>query len=446
MRRHISNATYGVLDYVSYPLGMLVAAPIVLHQIGAAEYGLWMVSTAIVSAGGIIASGFCDAAIQRTAQFRGSVQPRRIAKTVRSLLAINVLLGCAGALVIWILAPAAARHLATSPRISVHECIVCCRIAAVLILIRSLEAVPVSIQRAFEDYRGTVQISAAVRLLTLGAAAIVVCACGGRAISIMLVTAALLATGTVLQFRNLSRFVSASLWPTFRTEETRTLLQVGLFVWVQALGSVLFRQFDRVLLGVSLGAGAVAAYSLCIQLAEPLFGLTASGLSFFFPYLSGRSSTLSPHALRQTILKALLCNFLLVTAGAGFLLIFGNRLLQLWAGRSIAHRGGPILPLIIIASALSGLSVTGVYAAQGLGLFRTIACVNLGNRAALFLLMLHLLRTGGVHGLAVARVLYGAAALLVYVPLLRRFNPWTTTAKVITSLPLPAEMERGVQP
>src|ERR1700761_2002130 len=125
MRRHISNATYGVVDYVSYPLGMLIAAPIVLHQIGAAEYGLWMVSTAIVSAGGIIASGFCDAAIQRTAKFRGVAEHRGIARTVRSLLAINLCLGCVAALIISALAPMAARHLAVSPLISSQECIAC---------------------------------------------------------------------------------------------------------------------------------------------------------------------------------------------------------------------------------------------------------------------------------------------------------------------------------
>jgi O-antigen/teichoic acid export membrane protein len=444
MRRHISNATYGVVDYVSYPLGMLIAAPIVLHKIGAAEYGLWMVSTAIVSAGGIIASGFCDAAIQRTAQLRGAAEPQEIARTVRSLLAINLCLGCIAALIIWASAPMAARHLALSPLISPQECIACLRIAAVLTLVRALEAVPVSIQRAFEDYRGTVQISTAVRLLTLGFA-IIVSVSGGRSPSIMRVTAALLAAGTLLQFRKLRRFVSPPLWPSFRGHETSTLLRVGFFVWIQALGSVIFRQFDRILLGVSLGAEAVAPYSLCIQLSEPLFGLTASGLSFLFPYLSGRSSTLSPDVLRHTVIKAFLCNLLFVGTGAGLLLVTGNRLLQLWAGRFVAHSAASILPFIIIGSALSGLSVTGTYAAQALGLFRAVAFINLGSRAALLLLMFRLLHHGGVHGLAVARMLYGFATLLVYLPRLRQFTGHSMTSRFTRSLGLGPGIERGVQ-
>ena len=93
MRKHLTNAAFGVLDYVSYPVGMLLVAPIVLHKLGASEYGLWMIATALISAGGIVASGFCDANIQRVAHLRGSGQPDRIPHTMRSMLGINLVLG-----------------------------------------------------------------------------------------------------------------------------------------------------------------------------------------------------------------------------------------------------------------------------------------------------------------------------------------------------------------
>ena len=58
MRSHLSNATYGVLDYAAYPMAMLLAAPTLLHHLGISQYGVWVVCTAAVSTGGIIASGF----------------------------------------------------------------------------------------------------------------------------------------------------------------------------------------------------------------------------------------------------------------------------------------------------------------------------------------------------------------------------------------------------
>ena len=112
--RHLTNAIYGILDYASYPFGMLLAAPIILHKLGASEYGLWMIATAIVSAGGIIASGFCDANIQRVARLRGSGEPTRLCKQFVAIMGINLVLGLTIAFGVWIAAPLAARHIAVS--------------------------------------------------------------------------------------------------------------------------------------------------------------------------------------------------------------------------------------------------------------------------------------------------------------------------------------------
>jgi O-antigen/teichoic acid export membrane protein len=417
MRRHLSNAVYGVLDYASYPLGMLLVAPIVLHKLGASEYGLWMIATAVVSAGGIIASGFCDANLQRVARLRGSGEIASVVETVRSMFGINLVFGFTIAVAVWIAAPFAARHIAVSRLTPVSECLACIRIASVLILVRAIESVGASTHRAFEQYRRTVQISTAVRLLTLASAALLTLM-GRRTVSILLATGIFLALGTYMQFRELRTFLGpVNLWPTFQAEDTRALLGFGVFVWLQTLGGVVFGQLDRILLGVSLGALAVAPYALCIQFAQPIFGLTASGLHFLFPYLSGRAGTISNSALKRTLLKAFACNLLLVVCGAGLLLLLGDRLIRLWAGPAVANSAAGIFVPIVLGSALMGLSVTGTYAMQALGLFRTVALISLCGRAAMLAPMVYFLHHMGLHGLAMARVFYGAIALLVYVPL-----------------------------
>lgn len=215
MRRHLTNAVYGVLDYASFPFGMLIAAPVILHKLGAAEYGLWMIATAFVSAGGIIASGFCDANIQRVARLRSSGGIVSAVETVRSMLGINLVLGFTVALGVWIAAPFAAHRIAVSRLTPPSECLMCLRIASGLILVRAIESVAVSTHRAFEQYRGTVQISTVVRLLTLASAALLALL-GRRTASILLATSACMVVGTYLQFRGLRSLLGAvSLWPTF---------------------------------------------------------------------------------------------------------------------------------------------------------------------------------------------------------------------------------------
>ena len=423
MRRHLTNAAYGVLDYASYPLAMLVVAPIVLHKLGAYEYGLWTIATAVVSTGGIVASGFTDANIQRVARLRGTGAVDSMAHAVRSMLGINLVLGSVLAAGVAFAAPLAARSVTVSHPDRLHECLISLWIASVLILVRAIESVCVSTQRAFEQYRQSVQINTAVRWFTLGSAAALVLL-GQRTVSILVVTAVSLMAGTWMQFLQARKLLGhAALWPVFQPHETRILLGFGVFTWIQALGTVIFGQFDRVLLGVSLGAAAVAPYSLCVQFTQPLFGLTASGLQFLFPYLSGRIGVLSTAALKRTLFQAFCCNALLVASGASLLLLFGERLIRLWAGAAIAHEAAAILPLIVLGTAMMGLSVTGTYAMLALGQFRVVALLNLSARAAMLLMMAYLIHRNGLRGLVACRVLYGISGLLLYIPLLHRLKP-----------------------
>ena len=446
MRRHFSNAAFGALDYVSYPLGMLLVAPIVLHRLGAAEYGLWMIATSVVSAGGIIASGFCDACIQRVSHLRATDELNAIPRAVQSMLAINVSLGIVLAIGIWIAAPYAASRIAVASVTPAAECLIALRISSVLILFRAVESVGVGVQRAFGRYRATVQISTVVRLLTLAAAALLAFF-GFRTVSILIATGLFLIAGTFVQLRQASELLrGATLRPRFQLDEANLLLRRGVFVWLQAMGAVVFGQLDRILLGTYLGALAVAPYSLCVQFAHPNYGLTASALNFLFPYLSGRAATHTRAELRGTLLKAFACNAILVACPAALLLIFGQQLIRLWAGPVVAQSAAQILPPIVLGSAFVGLGVTGTYALQALGLFRTVAYVSLVGRAAMLLMMVVMLRHAGLQGLATSRLFYGSISLLVYLPLMQELKPGSQTGEAVIPLRLASEAQEGSKP
>jgi O-antigen/teichoic acid export membrane protein len=434
MRAHLSNAAFGVLDYAAYPIGMLLVAPVVLHKLGPAEFGVWTVATAAVSTGGIIASGFGDANIQLVAKLRGSCAQDAMGNAVRCMVGINLALGTLLMLVGWFLSPYVASHVTASDAALQHACLLSLQIASLLMLVRALESVCISTQRAFERYGAAVRISMSVRLLTLALAAVLACMGHGTA-GIMEVTAVLMVLGTCVQFLRLRALLGGtSLRPAFDRAALRALFGFGIFSWLQAIAGVVFGQVDRLLLGVSLGAVTVASYALCVQLAQPVFGLTASCLHFLFPYLSGRVGSISAAELNRKVRKAFACNLLLVSLGTALLLTLGVRVLRAWAGEAIAQAAAPVFPLIVIGSALLGLSVTGTYALLALGRVRTVAWFSIGGGASMLLLMWWLLPRSGVHGLALARLCYGSFSLLLYLPLLRnlfafRLIPATTASE-----------------
>ena len=424
MRKHLTNATFGVLDYVSYPIAMLLVAPIVLRRLGASEYGLWILCASVISAGGILASGFCDAAMQRIARLRGVGKVETAAGTVRALFTINLVSGLLFAIFVWFAAPIAANHMAAyhlGPYrlTSVKECVVSLRMSGAWIVFRALESVGVIAHRAFEEYRYSVQISVATRLFTLASAALLA-SMGHRVPSILLATGLALAVGVFFQFRGLrTYFGPVSLLPTFDRQELGLLVRPGMFVWIQSACGVIFGQLDRILLAVSFGAAALAPYAVCVQFAAPIFGLSASGLHFLYPLMSRKAPNASGAMLQRLVAKSFACNLLIVVVPSVALLALGGRAIHLWSGSAITRQSLAILPGVVLGTALWGLSVTGTYTMQALGRFRTVALLNIGGRICALFLLVYLLRHRGLEGVVLARVFYGATALLVYIPLLR---------------------------
>lgn len=417
MKAHLANAGYGVLDYAAYPIGMLLVAPIVLRNMGAAQYGIWAIVTAAVSTGSIIASGFGDANIQHVSSQRGLGRQDDLLRTVRCMIGINLVLGTALALVAWTLAPLAARHIVPSQGALQQDCLWSLRIASLLLWLRTMESVCISTQRAFQRYGAAVRVSILARLLSLAAAAALTYL--SHSVASMVAAAAVLSLlGTCLQFADLRRLLpSTSLAPAWDRDAMKALLGFGVFSWLQAVSTVVFSQADRIFLGVSLGAVAVASYALCTQLAQPIWGFAASGLHFLFPHLAERSAVQSSSGTRRAVLIAFACNLLFVTVAAATLMLFGERILRSWAGADIARSSVAIFPIIIWSSALLGLNVTATYALLAFGRVRTITWLNLAAGATMLLLMFWLVPRLGTYGLALARLCYGSITLLLYLPL-----------------------------
>jgi O-antigen/teichoic acid export membrane protein len=422
MKAHLSNAICGVLDYAAYPVGMLLAAPLLLHHLGVAQYGVWVVATAAVTTGSIIASGFGDAAIQHVASIRGQGNTDNLVHAVRSMVGINLILGVFLASISWAMAPLIARHVTFANPNLRTICLSSLRIGSPLMLVRAIESVCISTQRAFERYGAAVRVSIIARLLTL-VAAVVLAWRNFEVTGIMIGTAVLLVLGTIVQLIRLKQHLGASsLMPSFDRDATKALFNFGAFSWLQAVTGVMFTQADRLILGVSLGATAVTSYVLCVQISQPIYGLAASGLHFLFPYLAGRYAVVDTAALKKTILIAFGVNLLFVGFGTAIVLMFGRQVLNAWMGPTIAMSSSGVLGPVTWSFALLGLSVTGYYALLAFGRVRAVTLINIGGGTVMLLMMILALHRTSIHGVAMARLCYGLITLLMYYPLTQLLN------------------------
>ena len=439
MREHLANAAWGVLDYAAYPIGMLLVAPVILRNMGAAQYGIWTVATAIVSIGSIIAAGFGDANIQQVASHRGAGRVDRMLRTIRCMISINLLLGTAVAALMWAFVPYIAKHIALTSAFE-RDCLWSLRLACILICIRTMESVCISTQRGFERYGAAVRTSLTARLLSLAIAAVLTCLTHYVAILIVATVGCNL-VATRLQFKQLQRLLPAEpLTPIFDSHTMKELLGFGVFSWLLAVSAILFGQVDRLYLGVSYGAVAVASYALCVQMAQPVYGIAASGLHFIFPYLAERRASQAPDKLRSVVLIAFASNVMIVILISTALLLLGPDILHAMAGKEIAKGAFGVLPVVIAGSAFAGLSVTATYSLFALGYVRVVTWISLAGTAAMLLFMSYLGPRFGAYGLAAARLSYGVILLFLYVPLIRKANKVRKPLALLAAQPVCEEM------
>jgi O-antigen/teichoic acid export membrane protein len=421
-RGGLVNAAFGILDYLAQPLGMLMAAPFLIHSLGLSQYGMWMLASATVGAAGLLSTGFGDATIRYASFFRGRGEWYRVNQVVGGTILINLVLSTTVAITLWVSSPYAVHHwFRIEPELQ-NSCVKALQIGSILLVVRSIDSVFVSVLRAFEQYRPAVEIAVCIRATTI-IVAVGLVAKGQGVVSIMVATLAIATVGMVLQAMAVrARVGPVPLLPVWHRNALAGLLSFGSFSWLQGLSGIVFNQADRLIIGSLLGTSSVAYYSVCTQAAQPIHGLVASGLHFLFPHLSARDCTAERTALQLLISTAFWLNAVLVLSLSLPVILLSKPLLALWMGPAFAHHTWLILTLLAISFGLLGLNVTGHYTLLALGEAQYVTCLNLVAGVITLIAIGALIPRFGLVGAAAGRLFYGPITWVMYLKI-RRLMP-----------------------
>lgn len=434
MRAGVLNGICGVADYLTQPIGMLLAAPFLLHRLGSAQYGLWMIATAAIGSGGLLSTGFSDMAVKYVAMYRGRDNWGGVVHVVQSSLALNLTLGSIMAVALWAATPFAGLHIFRIQPALQPVFVQSIHIGSIALIVRSLDSIFVSVLRAYEQYRPAVQITVLARALAIIGAVILV-ARGHGIVSIMVAMLLVNTVGMVLQAAAVRSTVGpVSFRPSWSNELLPAISPFGCYGWLQALSGIIFGQVDRLIVGALLGASPVAYYSICTQAAQAIHGLVASGFHFLFPHLSAKLSTMSLRELAPVIKTAFWANLGLAVLFCLPLAALSHPILSAWMGPVFAARMAPVLSLTALSFGFVGLNVTGHYTLMALGAIRYVTFVNLLAGVAMIGSIALLTRHVGLIGAATGRLMYGPITWVIYWKLYRLI----TSDRLVPTITVPA--------
>lgn len=421
-RRGLMGSFWAVVEYVWYPALMLITTRFFIARLGTDAYGHWSLLSATIAFGVMLSIGTGAATVRAIAHGIAAHDERDVELLVRSSLAVALAGGVLLATVIFLVFAFGSTSLFAKMG-APATILMTGATAAIIALIEQVENVFTSVLRGGERFRTIAMIEMWVRsaqvAVTLGAVAIWGSLFALYVALVLTALARLAVRVTVVQrWLHLS-----SLWPVLA--QHRAIVRDAGWGWLQGAGSLIFGVADRFIIGSALGAVALAHYAVATQLAQPLHALAAAATSVVFPKVSRAMAQGDAARVQRLIVTGLMLLGGVTSCVALILFVFRVPILTLWLGTEIAVAAAPALALLTIAYWVLSLGVLPHFILLGLGRMRFVALANLA--AGLLTLGVMLLMVGplGIVGVATARIVYGVAVLVNFVPL-RRF--WLTHA------------------
>jgi O-antigen/teichoic acid export membrane protein len=413
LRGSIGNAAWGVAASFARPLVMVAASPFLLWKLGSELFGIWMLVNAVSGTYGVFNLGLGDATIKFVSAGIGRQDKAAVVRLIRAAFSMTCLLSALIAAMVFFAAPLLANSVfKISPdarTVATHAL----RIGGLLLGLRAVESVMVCALRGYERYGITAVLSVSTKVLALVLA--IVFAALNFGVVLIVATSACATLVSIVAHAIAARRLEPEISFAFRIDlrSCREIAGYGVFSWLQCFSAVVFEQMDRILVAVFLSTSALAYYTICLQLAQPIHMLAIAAFNFVFPLVS-KTRELGRDGMRSIFAVAVAANITLAAAMAIPLAIFGKAILRIWMGSVVAGHSGALLAVLAAAFGLLAANVAAHYTLFGLGRVRFVSLLSLSSAIAAITLMCFLIPKWQLMGAAVSRLIYAAILIVPY--------------------------------
>lgn len=392
----------------------VVVSPFILHRLGDAAFGIWVLVFSVTSYFGLLDFGIRASIgryVARYAALDDLDQLRRFVNT--SLAACGVL-----AVVVLLLTLVGWQVLGTLFKIP-PEYLGRARILFLLVGADVALAFPLSIFGCvLEGYQNfwsvnVVQIGAA---LARGVLTLMALGLGGGLVAIAAVTVAV----------NLVRHLACAAL-VFRTTPLRLGVQyldrsaLGQLFGYSVTAFMIFVaeslrfQTDAVVIGAFLSVAAVTYFAIGSKLVEYASSIVVSMSQIFTPMASHYDASGDQERLRQVFVAGNRACALVIFPICAALILLGKPLIELWMGAKYLA-SYPIMVLLILPRTLLLAQSASIRILLGLGRQRTFALVTMLDGIANLLLSILLLKHWGILGVALGTAIPLTCTSLLFLP------------------------------
>lgn len=394
VKRHTA---YNVAGAVVPLLATLVVLPRYLATIGEERYGVLVILWTILGYFGLFDLGLGRAVTNRVAMFRdGTALDRE--EVFWTALSINLVLGCLGALALWGVGSLGFAFFIKVPgglAAEVREALPLMAVAFPLLLGSSVMSGALA---GREEFLAQNLVGICTGLLIQVAPLVVALGAGPALPGLVAAVLSVRVLSALMLFAICVRRLPLGFRPRPARSHARALLGFGGWITLTSIVGPLLSTFDRVVIGVIAGAGAVTHYTVPFTLASRISIIPGSLSSALFPRFSSSHES-ERGVLLDSAIRSLVAIVTPLTVG-GMLIM--EPFLTWWVGAEFAAKAAPIGEILTLGVWANCLAYIPFALIQARGRPDLVAKFHLAELVPYVLLLWLALEWWGAAGAAVA--------------------------------------------
>jgi O-antigen/teichoic acid export membrane protein len=390
-------------QFVTLVVGF-VLTPFIIHAVGAAQYGLWVLVLSVVAYGTLFDFGIWGTVIKYVAEHRARAETEAAHRLVATALTLHTLLGLIVIALSVLLAPVFPRLFNVAP--ADYET------ATALVLVAGLSigvSIPsttsVAVLRGLHRFDLANVISAAGTLLN-GVAVVLVLLAGGGVVAMVAagipVTLLMQVPAVWLVYRVAPELKFG--WRGAQRRLVRRVISFGSPLFVMQAAGRLQNKTDEIVIGATLTVTAIAPYSVARRLSEWSALLTDQFTKVLMPLASELQADTDWSRLRELYLTGTRLTLAIFLPIGGALVLLARPLLTVWVGPEFAD-SAPLVAILTLAGLIDASQKPAASVLQGAARHQRLAAMTAISAVANLALSIMLAYRIGVLGVALGTLI-----------------------------------------
>jgi O-antigen/teichoic acid export membrane protein len=392
-----------VANWLGLAVNMAVAvfmAPFLVHQLGDAMYGLWILLLSVTGYMGLLDAGLKVSVVKHVSRYHAASDTGSVSRVISTAFSIYGWLGVVIVGLSVLVGPLVLRSFPIGPDAA--------PIASSVLIITALTLATSLVMSVFngllaglQRYDHSNKIGVAL-VLARSVAIVLLVARGYGIVALGLVHLASQIVGGLLTIRLSFRELPGLRlsWSLVGKGTARELYGYSFFILLNNIAMFLLFNTAEIVIGAMLGVAAVTYYAIAGSLLQYLSRLIGAMTQVLHPYASAQDSKGDTASVKRLVIHGTkACLLIGLPVSVTFILI-GEDFIRFWMGASYAEVAAPLLVLLTIGRLfwLSQSSTGNVL--LGIGKHRLLTAINLATGIGGLALGAILMRRMGLVGMA----------------------------------------------